>query len=131
MKIKSKLNIKSGIELSSMVDIIFLLVTYFLINSTLVKNPAIKIELPKSTQAKSKIQKNLIIFVAKNNKYYLNDQLIELKKLPAELTKRIKDKEKDHIIIKGDKDANYQSIIKVMDYVHKAGITRFNLATKR
>lgn len=128
---KSRLQIKSGIELAPMVDIVFLLVTYFLINATLVRNPAIKIELPKSQTAQSEMQRTVVISVKNNNQIYLNDRRIELKSLPVELKKTIKDKEKDHVIIKGDKKASYQSIVSVMDYVHQAGITHFNLATER
>ncbi len=128
---KSRLSLKTGIELAAMVDIVFLLVAYFLINSTLVKNPAIKIELPKSETANSESQRQLVVFVDKNNKIFLNDAPITLKQLPIELKKRIRDKEKDHVIIKGDKAASYQAIVSVMDYVHQAGITHFNLATER
>ncbi|RME89392.1 MAG: biopolymer transporter ExbD, partial [Candidatus Hydrogenedentota bacterium] len=60
---KSKLRLKSGIDLAPMVDIVFLLVTYFLINSTLAKNPAIKGELPKSQTGKEEAQKVIVFFV--------------------------------------------------------------------
>lgn len=130
-KIRSKLELKSGIELAPMVDIVFLLVTYFLINSTLAKNPAIKIELPKSETAQSEMQRNIVIHVDNDNRIFLNDNPVSLKQLPAELKKVVKDKDKDHVIIRGDKKSNYQSIISVMDYVHQAGITHFNLATER
>ena len=128
---RSKLELKSGIELAPMVDIVFLLVTYFLINSTLARNPAIKIELPKSETAQSELQKNIVIHVNNDNQIFLNDSPVTLKQLPVELKKIIKDKEKDHVVIRGDKKANYQSIVSVMDYVHQAGITHFNLATER
>ena len=54
---KSSLELKTGIELPAMVDVVFLLVVYFLINATLVKNPNIKIKLPKSMTAKSEAKK--------------------------------------------------------------------------
>lgn len=131
-KIKSKLSIRSGIELAPMVDIVFLLVAYFLINSTLARNPAIKIELPKSQTAQSQVEKNLVIFVDDKDRIFLNDTPVKLKNLPVELKKRMDDdKDKNHVIIKGDKKASYQSIVSVMDYVHKAGISNFNLATER
>ena len=128
---KSKLDLKTGIELAPMVDIVFLLVAYFLINSTLVQNPVIKIELPKSERPTSEQQKNIVVFVDKGNKIFLNNNPVSLKQLPVELSKIVKDKDKDHVIIKGDKNASYQSIVSVMDYVNKAGITHFNLATER
>ncbi len=131
MKVKPRVTLKAGIELAPFVDVLFLLITYFLINTTLEKNPAIKIELPKSSTAQVETQRNIVIFVAKDEKIYLNDRIVALKDLPAELKKIIKDKEKDHVVIKGDRGASYQSVVSVMDYVHQAGITHFNLATER
>ena len=130
-KSRSNLSQKIGIELAPMVDIIFLLVAYFLINSTLIKNPAIKIELPKSETANAEAQRQIMIHVSKNNKIYLNGKTITLQQLPIQLKKIVKDKDKANVIIKGDKDANYQSIVTVMDYIHQLGITHFNLATDR
>ncbi len=131
MKVRSRLNIKSGIEMAPMVDIVFLLVTYFLINSTLVKNPAIKIELPKSTTAQSEVQKKAVIHVDSKNKIYLNDTEVALADLPIELKRLIADSPDQQVIIKGDKESNYQTIISVMDYVNQAGVSHFNLATER
>ena len=127
---KTKLSLKSGIELAPMVDIVFLLVAYFLINSTLIRNPAIKIELPKAETAQSEVEKKIIIHVTGDNKIFLNEKEVTLTNLPVEIKKLITDRDKDHVIIRGDKNASYESIVSVMDYVHQAGITHFNLATE-
>lgn len=128
---KSKLTIKTGIELAAMVDIVFLLVTYFLINATLARNPAIKIELPKSISAETELQKRTVIHIDAKNQIYLNDKKVTLKNLPALLKATVKNKEKDYVIIKGDKNSSYQTVISVMDHVSKAGIVHFNLATDK
>lgn len=128
---KNRLEIKNGIELAPMVDIVFLLVTYFLINATLARNPAIKIELPKSQTAQSELQRHIIIQVSASGAIFINGENTNLPSLPAKLDQLIKDKDKDQVIIKGDKQADYQSIVSVMDSVHKAGISHFNLATER
>ncbi|MDH5719458.1 MAG: biopolymer transporter ExbD [Spirochaetia bacterium] len=127
---RTKLSLKSGIELAPMVDIVFLLVAYFLINSTLIRNPAIKIELPKAETAQSEVEKKIIIHVTGDNKIFLNEKEVTLTNLPVEIKKLITDRDKDHVIIRGDKNASYESIVSVMDYVHQAGITHFNLATE-
>ncbi len=128
---KSKLTIKTGIELAAMVDIVFLLVTYFLINATLAKNPSIKIELPKSVAAQPEVQKKIVIFIDAKNQVYVNDLRVELSDLPKQLKKLVKNKDDDYVIIKGDKSSSYQTIISVMDQVSQAGIVHFNLATER
>ncbi|RME89983.1 MAG: biopolymer transporter ExbD, partial [Candidatus Hydrogenedentota bacterium] len=74
-------------------------------------------------------QKNIVIFVDNKGNIYVNDNPVGLGQLPTYLEK-MPNKDKK-VIIKGDKKANYQTIISVMDAVHKAGINHFNLATER
>lgn len=128
---RKRLTLRTGIELAPFVDILFLLVTYFLMNATLANNPSIKIELPKSDTSQSAETQPLTIVINQENQIFVNDKNVTLKDLGREVVARIKDKEKDQVIIRGDKKSSYQMVISVMDELNKAGVTRFNLATDR
>ena len=128
---RSKLKIKSGIELAAFVDIVFLLVTYFLINSTIARKPMIKVDLPKSVTAQAELEQNIIVYIDGKNQIYINDEITTMKELPAKLKSKAKKLDKDYVVIKGDKKASYQVVISVMDQIHKAGIKKFNLATEK
>ncbi len=129
--LSSKLKIKSGLDLTSMVDVVLLLITYFLINATLIKNQAIKIRLPKSISAKNELKKNIIVQITENDKILLNDLPVTLTQLPIELKSKILKNKENQVIIRGDKKASYQGLISVIDYIKEAGIVNFNLATER
>lgn len=128
---RKRLTLRTGIELAPFVDILFLLVTYFLMNATLANNPSIKIELPKSDTSQSAETQPLTIVINQENQIFVNEKNVTLKDLGKEVVARIKDKEKDQVIIRGDKKSSYQMVISVMDELNKAGVTRFNLATDR
>jgi biopolymer transport protein ExbD len=128
---RKRLTLRTGIELAPFVDILFLLVTYFLMNATLANNPSIKIELPKSDTSQSAETQPLTIVINQENQIFVNEKNVTLKDLGREVVARIKDKEKDQVIIRGDKKSSYQMVISVMDELNKAGVTRFNLATDR
>ena len=128
---RKRLNIRTGIELAPFVDILFLLVTYFLMNATLANNPSIKIELPKSDTSQAAETQPLVVLINQENQIFVNERNIPLKELGREVTALIKDKEKDQVIIRGDKRSSYQMVISVMDELNKAGVTRFNLATDK
>lgn len=128
---RKRLQLRTGIELAPFVDILFLLVTYFLMNATLANNPAIKIELPKSDTSQAAETQPLVVLINQENQIFVNEKNVPLKDLGREVTSLIKDKEKDQVIIRGDKKSSYQIVISVMDELNKAGVTRFNLATDR
>ncbi|MCS6972227.1 MAG: biopolymer transporter ExbD [Turneriella sp.] len=126
-----RLKLRTGIELAPFVDILFLLVTYFLMNATLANNPQIRIELPKSDTAQITETQPLVVLINQDNQIFVNDRNVPLRELGKTVASLLKDKEKDQVIIRGDKRASYQMVISVMDELNKAGITRFNLATER
>ena len=129
--LRSKLKARSGIDLTSMVDVVLLLITYFLVNATLIKNQAINIRLPKSISAKSELKKNIMVQITADNRILLNNLPVTLTQLPIELKKMVTQDKNNRVVIKGDKESSYQSLISVIDYVKEAGIVNFNLATER
>lgn len=128
---RKRLQLRTGIELAPFVDILFLLVTYFLMNATLANNLAIRIELPKADSSQTSETQPLIVLINQDNQIFVNDRNVPLKELGKTVADLVKDKEKDQVIIRGDKRSSYQMVISVMDELNKAGVTRFNLATER
>ncbi|MBV6492690.1 MAG: Biopolymer transport protein ExbD [Turneriella sp.] len=131
LRTRKRLSLRTGIELAPFVDILFLLVTYFLMNATLANNPAIKIELPKSDTSQAAETQPLVVLINQDNQIYVNERNVPLKDLGKRVVGLLKDKEKDQVIIRGDKRSSYQVVISVMDELNKAGVTRFNLATDK
>ena len=122
---------KVGIELAPMVDITFLLIAYFLLNTTLSKNPAIEIELPKSSTATLEEIRDIFIYIDKENRIFVNQKEVSLENLSSYLKELLKKTPEKQVIIQGDKRSTYQSVISVIDEVHKAGITQFQLGVER
>ncbi|TGN18502.1 ExbD/TolR family protein [Leptospira idonii] len=136
MKFRKKQQSFNNIELAPLIDVISFIVIYFLMNATLEKNTALKVELPRSSSVSKEKQKDeLIITVDKQGKVFL-DKSTDPVALEA-LTERIngflgpekeRDPKKNKVIIRGDGGASYQIVVKVIDAVNAAGVSRFNLA---
>ena len=126
---RTGLKIKSGIDLAPMVDIVFLLVAYFLISFTIDDTNPINIDLPRSDRPNASQPKLNVVSIDKNNVIRLNKKIVDLKKLPEELARVIKDKKKDRVIIRGDKNITLQQFITVIDYVNQSGVSKLNIDT--
>jgi len=128
---KSRLQLKTGVEMVAVADVVFLLLTYFLLNTTIGKNETLKISLPKSISAKPENTSNIIVHIDETNKVFLDGKPVALEDLGSALKGKIKNTDENPVIIKGDKNASYQTVISVMDNINQAGITNFNLATEK
>lgn len=125
------LELKSGIDMAPMVDVVFLLICYFLINSTLARQPQLEIELPHSETASVQEQENTVIVIGKDNQILVDGESVKLENLDNYIRSRNESKKIDNVVIKGDKEANYQTMISVLDKVQNAGISRVNFATEK
>lgn len=131
MKFRRRFNIKSGIDLTPMIDIVFNLLIFFMVGSTIIDTPQIEISLPKSTSAVGQ-EKNetIVISISKDGQKYINGYLVsdidaDLKKLAeteGELEKPVE--------IRSDEDVRTQILISVIDSVKNAGFTRLSIATE-
>ena len=80
-KFKPVLETKKGIDLAPMVDVVFLLLAYFLINSTLAKTPAIRVDLPKSQTSSYVSEEAVDILVRENGEIVVNGTKVSEKEL--------------------------------------------------
>jgi len=99
--------------------------------ASLIRRSTVTVRLATSHAIHHPVKKNLVIYVTKNSKVYLNDLLVTLKQLTIELKKRVNEANEEQVIISSDKDTTYQTIISVIDHVHQAGIDHVSLLVDR
>ena len=130
MKFRRRFNIKSGIDLTPMIDIVFNLLIFFMVGSTIVETPQIEISLPKSSSAVGvEKNENIVISISKDGQKYINGYLVEdLDANLADLAKTEGELEKP-VEIRSDEDVRTQILISVIDSVKNAGFTRLSIAT--
>ncbi len=127
-KFSSRLKHKALIDITALIDLVFLLVAFFMVTSSLGSESTITVHLPKAIQTGKYEKSKMIISINKNNEIFINDIKFAKKKLLAEFKNR-KSKIKGTVVIRGDKKASYQTIITIMDLLNQAGIPKFTLAT--
>ena len=117
--------------LTSLIDIIFMLLIYFLLTTNFIVDEGIKIKLPQAKAAQSQINKEITVYVDKNGQAFLGGNRVTegllFKTLKEMLCKR-KDK---LVIIKADRTVVLNKAVKIMDLAKAAGAGRLCLATEK
>ena len=110
------------IELTSLVDVVFLLVLFFAVTTTFPTTPAgVKIKLPKMKHAKSvRIRQPVKIFIDKRGNVYWKGKKITLDKLKEV----IKQNKKASVVVDADVGTEHGKVMKVLDIVKAAGAER-------
>lgn len=132
MGIKKRNKVSAEFSMSSLTDIIFLLLIFFMLTSSLVSPNGLNLRLPGTSHSKITTPKKTDkIRMRTNGRYYLNGKKIDLPKLERVLgTKVRKSSSKLNVILAPDKDAVVEDVIIVMDICMKLEINGILAADK-
>ena len=125
-----KQSLPPQLMLSPMIDMIFLLLVFFIVSTMYMSEiKTIPIRLPVAQNSETVSKSNFAVTVKKDGVLYLEDNKIGMKQLVANAASESKRDAAFSVIIRADGEANYKTVIKLMDELKGAGVTRFGLAT--
>lgn len=118
MNIRGRNKISPEFNMSSMTDIVFLLLIFFMIASTLVSTSAIDILLPKAS-GKTENKKSVAVSIKADLTYYIDQRRIGESVLENELLAALASEEKPTIILRAEKSVPVENVVKVMDIANR------------
>ena len=131
---------ETAIELTSLIDVVFLLLIFFMVSTTFTKETSLKINLPASNAEKQTEQPlSLEVHIGAESEYAIANQtdgaaqaLVNSNRdtLLRALTE-YRDQESLLLVIRADKKAPHQAVIRVMDVAQELGISHISFATKQ
>lgn len=122
MDFKSSNKITPNFNMSSMTDVVFLLLIFFMIASTLAKNlNTIDVKLPQAN-GKSENRDNLSVSIDSKNRFYINGEFVKKNDVKDKLLTKLSKTNKRVIILRSDNKVAIQEIIYVMDIANKNSV---------
>jgi biopolymer transport protein ExbD len=122
MDFKTSNKITPNFNMSSMTDVVFLLLIFFMIASTLAKNlNTIDVKLPQA-KGKSENRDNVSVSIDDKNRFYLDGELVNKKDLKDKLLKKLSTSNKRIIILRSDSKVPINEIVHVMDIANKNSV---------
>ncbi len=120
----------TGFSLASLTDIVFLLLIFFLLSSTYIIQPGIKVLLPQSETAQVIEEKNIILTITRDEAIWLGNERTTLGTLGASLRRFIVHGSAQTVVIKADRLVKIETVVAVIDGIKAAGGERFLIATE-
>ncbi len=124
MQFRAKRYIKPIINIASLVDVLFLLLIFFMVTSAFVEQPNIKLELPSTRHSEVSKIENMVLTISRDGELFLQDRPVDKKNLEKELRRVILDTGDDVLVLKADKFVPYGVVIDIMDAVKGAGFKK-------
>ncbi|MCC7332335.1 MAG: biopolymer transporter ExbD [Flavobacteriales bacterium] len=118
MALRTKNKVSTNFNMASMTDIVFLLLIFFVITSTLISPNALKLLLPKSS-SKTLTKQTVSISISKELDYYVNLQKVTFETIEPELQKQLAGEIEPGIILHAEKSVPIEEVVKVMDIANR------------
>ncbi len=106
-----------GFSTASMSDLVFLLLIFFMLTSTLVAPNAIKLLLPNSS-SKTMSKQTITVYINKNRNFYLEERKVKSSNLENAIYSKIRNEKEASVVLRADKTVPVQDIVSVIDAVN-------------
>ena len=120
---------KGQLDIAPLIDVVFLLLIFFMLTSSFIVPQGIKVNLPNAISSKLLPKEDLVIYITEKGTAMIDDKKLGLKKLKGRV--KTAAETNSHISIKADKNTPLGKVIEVWDLCRDAGIRNLNIATGR
>ncbi len=118
MALRSRNKVTPNFNMSSMTDIVFLLLIFFMLTSTLVSPNALKLLLPNS-KSKTLEKQTISISIDKNINFYIDENQVDINELETRLINILSSEPEPAIILHSDKSVEIEHVVKIMDIAYR------------
>ena len=118
MGLRSRNKVSADFNMSSMTDIVFLLLIFFMLTSTLVSPNALKLLLP-SSKARTLEKQTVSVSITKDIDFFINEDEVQEENIESELRLMLENNDEAAIILHADKTVDIEHVVKVMDIAYR------------
>ena len=118
------------INVTSLIDVMFLLLIFFMVTSTFLDQPGMKLELPSAESAEVARVEKLVLYISSDNEVVFNGTPVALDDLEETMLAALSDIEDRTLVLNADKAVQHGTVIRVMDIAKKIGLEKLVIGIK-
>ena len=131
MKLLEKPPRKISINLTPLIDVLFILIIFFTVSSTFLEQPGIELKLPEAESSQSHTAQKVIIYVDKDENLFLNDDSVTIDNMAKSVENLISAQTDKSVVLHADQEVSHGVIINIMDRLRKQGIYKIVISTAK
>ena len=118
------------LNIPSLIDVMFLLLIFFMVTSTFMEQPGMKLELPSAESAEVARVEKLVLYISSDDEVVFNGQPVALDDLEETMLAALSDIEDRTLVLNADKSVQHGTVIRVMDIAKKIGLEKLVIGIK-
>jgi biopolymer transport protein ExbD len=130
MEFEGRARIGTQLDVTPLIDVVFLLLIFFLLTSTYIAPEALELSLPTSGTASPSENLPVVVSVDRHERLRIGEREVTLEQLEAMLSTELLNRERKAVTLKADSTAQLQPLLDVIDRIRAAGAAELSLATR-
>jgi biopolymer transport protein ExbD len=121
---------EAAIDLTPMLDVVFIMLIFFIVTASFVKEAGIDVNRPEASTAVKKDRANILVAISENNEIWINKRRVDERAVQANIERLYAENPQGSVVIQADRKAMTDTLIKVMDASRAAGVFDVSIATQ-
>ncbi len=117
-----------AIDITPMLDVVFIMLIFFIVTATFVKEAGIDVNRPDATTATKQDKANILIAIGPNNDIWIDKRQIDIRSVRPNIERLHAENPQGSVVIQADKESKTDTLIQVMDAARQAGVYNISIA---
>lgn len=119
-----------SIDITPMLDVVFIMLIFFIVTATFVKEAGIDVNRPDATTATKQEKANILIAISANDTIWIDRRQIDIRSVRPNIERLHAENPQGTVVIQADKDSRTNTLIQVMDAARQAGVYNVSIAAQ-
>lgn len=120
----------TDIDLTPMLDVVFIMLIFFIVTAVFIKEPGIDVETPEAETAVSQDDANILVAISEDGDVWIDNHQVGERDLTATIKELHLQNPLGALVIQADKDSSHEKLVMVMEAAREAGVKRVAISTQ-
>ena len=121
---------ESNVDITPMLDVVFIMLIFFIVTANFVKDPGLEVSRPDSTTSETQDNAGILIALGGKGEIWIDGRRIDVRQVKANVLRLKQEKPEAAVVIRADREAIAEDFVQVMDGVRAAGIRDISIGTE-
>ena len=119
------------IDLTPLMDIVFIMLIFFIVTTSFIKESGVDINRPSANTAERKERGNILIAITANDEVWIDKRRVDIRAVRANVERLKAENPEGAVVIQADKESKNGLLVQVMDQARLAGVTNLSIAATK
>ncbi|GIS26775.1 MAG: biopolymer transporter ExbD [Pseudomonadota bacterium] len=127
---RKRIREESNLDLTPMLDIVFIMLIFFIVTTSFIKESGIEVNRPNAETAERDQKGNILVAISENNEIFIDRRKVDLRAIRPNIIRLKAENPEGSVIIQADKASQTGLLVEAMDQIRLAGVQEISIAAE-